>query len=153
LHLRSAVTKLGFINLRTHLLSTTQIIFSSSRDYLYYLARTTSNINMFIPILPLYQTALLSSVSMTSFTLFSNVAGRNMGIIPLINQKYEPFPIGPQQKVKAWNSHFSRAMVSTPFTPLLFLFAPPHQLLVLGDHVPMYPNPELTISSGALAFQ
>ena len=76
------------------------------------LTRFTSS-NMFIPVLPLYQATLLSSVSMTSFTLFSNFANRSMGIIPLINQKYEPFPIGPKQKVKAWNSFFSRAMVSS----------------------------------------
>jgi hypothetical protein len=67
---------------------------------------------MFIPVLPLYQASLLSSVSMTSFTLFSNFSSRSMGIIPLINQKYEPFPITAQQKVKAWNSFFTRAMVS-----------------------------------------
>jgi hypothetical protein len=43
-----------------------------------------------------------------------------MGIIPLINQKYEPFPINAQQKVKAWNSCFSRAMVSLLLLILLF---------------------------------
>ena len=67
---------------------------------------------MYIPTLPLYETALLSSVSTSSFTLFSNMANRSMGIVPLINQKYEPFPISPKQKVQAWNSFFSRAKVS-----------------------------------------
>lgn len=81
---------------------------------------------MFFPVLPLYQNALLSSVSMTSFTLFSNVANRSMGIMPLINQKFEPFPIGPQQKVKAWNSYFSRAIVRFPSTtPTPFRYRSP----------------------------
>lgn len=66
---------------------------------------------MFIPVIPLYTSTLLGAFTTTSYTLFSSHAGTNMGIIPLLNQRYEPFPIGPELKVKAWNSYFSRAMV------------------------------------------
>lgn len=68
---------------------------------------------MFIPAIPLHTTTLLASFTTTSYTLFTNSAGTSMGIIPLINQRYEPFPISPQQKVKAWNAYFSRAMVAS----------------------------------------
>jgi hypothetical protein len=94
---------------------------------------------------------------MTSFTLFSNVAGKTMGIVPLINQKYEPFPMTPKQKVKAWNSHFSRAMVSTlshhydPLPPIAFvrfLYSTPISTIIAGSERPL-----LTISSGASEYQ
>ena len=69
---------------------------------------------MFIPVIPLYTSSLLGAFTTTSYTLFTNHAGRTMGIVPLINQRYEPFPISSELKVKAWNSHFSRAMVCLP---------------------------------------
>jgi hypothetical protein len=59
------------------------------------------------------QITVAGMVTCSSYVFFSNLAGNQMGVIPLLNQKFGPFNASSEQKVKGWNAYFPTAMVST----------------------------------------
>lgn len=58
------------------------------------------------------QITVAGMVTCSSYVLFSALSGTQMGVIPLLNQKFGPFNATPEQKVKGWNAYFVPAMVS-----------------------------------------
>jgi hypothetical protein len=76
------------------------------------------------------QITVAGMVTCSSYVLFSGMSGQQMGVIPLINNRFGPFNATVEQKVKGWNAYFPTAMVR-PVSKLIMAGRHSHRIRVV----------------------